>query len=414
MSYQLLGATGRVRSLEAAWQDVDVSAMIIKDILQVYKGIYLELSHFAYSHPVFLKLHSISDTFNSTTLLMTPQQWLDSIGNMTLPVIEELPNPREQWAKYEDAFKAGYDVELINIGQHVDMSLPADDKRDLFLTKPTVNFQQFWRYFLISVNGFFHRSVLGPNGLYVIDGGRTRSISGESIAGITSFREVAKMEQIPITPSMITPVTEGAQLYNGFFLTLPQNIENKTVLLVVGGYLHILDSTYSVTGERTLKVEYQKLNPVDRYYDSLGQINLATLPILNTPENPKRIVTESFYSDAYVKAWMSLPQSFVIVLDVEDVYLRKYDVNNTRLPGVYQVEKPFRRLPLFGTYGRVLDYISYVEDEKVVMNSHYVNEPHRMYRTAEWRASLSIDDTCYTASPWRIAEAKLVEFGKFL
>lgn len=413
MSYTLQDATVREKTLDSRWENTDVSALTLRAIYNLYQGIYFELSHFAYPHTVFLNMQLVRDDLDSVEMEMTPQQWLTSIGNRTLPIVMSLPDPRESWVKYEDAFKAGYKVELINIGRHVDSNLPPGDKNDLLITKPTVNFNQFWRYFLVSINGFTHRATLGPSGIYVIDGGRTNRISNNNISGLFSFREVGMTEQIPITASMISQPVAGQALSGGFYLSLPKPIGDKVVLLSVGGFLHILDSTYSVVGDSLLKINFSKFNMVDRYYHSKDKINLESLPLVKSSQNPDQVLTESLFSDATVKAYMTLPQSFVILVDAKDVYLRKYRLDNSKLPGVYQTENNLKRLPMFGTYGRVLDYVSYVEDQKIVFNADYVNEPNLLYRTTEWRSGLSIDGSCYPARPWWNAEAYLVEFGKY-
>jgi len=413
MSYTLLGATARLKSLDAAWEPVDVSAMTFQEILDTYQNVYLELSHFAYAHSIYLNLKLVRDGFNAAILQMTPQVWLTSIGNLTLPIVEQLPNPRELWVRYEDAFKAGYNVDLINIGRHLDSQLPHDDKNDLWITKSTINFDQMWRYFLVSVNGLIHRSMLGPNGLYVIDGGRTKRLANENICGLMSFREVGKMEMIPITPEMISAPRNNQPLHGGFFLSLPKPVEGKTVLLSVGGYLHLLDDSYSIAGDQLLKINFSRFNHVDRYYQSYKRINLDTLPLTKSSQNPDQVLTESFFSDQTVRAYMSLPQSFVILLDCQDIYLRRHRLDNTKLPGVYQHEIPAKRLPMFSTYGRLLDHVSYIEDEKVVYNADYATEPNLLYRTMEWRSSLTVDPQCYPARPWWFADAELVEFGRF-
>ncbi len=414
MSYQLVDATARVKTLDATWETVDISGLTLKQIFDTYQGVYLKMTHFAYQAPIFLNLFLVRDELTPTQVAMTPQQWLTSINNATLPIVTKLPSPRERWVKYEDAFKAGYDVNLIAIGRHMDSQLPNGDKNDVFLTKSDVDFTAMWRYFMVSINGFFHRVALGPDGIYAIDGGRTHRLSNKNIAGLLSFREVAKMEQIPITPSMVTSVNPDQPLSAGAFIGLPSSVAGKTVLLVIGGYLHILDDTYQVVSDHLLKVDISNLNLADRYFHSQGKINLESLDIDTGSANSKQISVSSLYSDDVLRAYLSLPQSFVVVLDTTDVYLRKHRVDNTRLPGVYQQEGPFKRLPMFGTHGALLDYVAYKEDQKFVYNTNYVNEPHLMYRTTEWRTRVSIDDTQYPHRPWHLADGYCVEFGRFV
>ena len=206
MSYTYLGASARLRALDSVWTDVDLSAQTLGSLFDTYSGIYFEITHPAYPHSVFLNLRLVRDTLTTADLQLTPQAWLTSIGNTALPVVENLPNPREAWVKYEDGFKAGYNIDLINVGRHIDSQLPEDDKNDLFIRNSKVDFGSMWRYFLTSVNGYFHRCTLGPDGLYVIDGGRTKRIANNNVIGLLSGTTPARTTEPRCSPPPPTAV----------------------------------------------------------------------------------------------------------------------------------------------------------------------------------------------------------------
>lgn len=413
MGYTFIGASARLKALDSTWEDVTVSSLPLSEIFSTYRGIYFEVDHQAYAHSVFLNLFLMRDTLTADDLTKTPQSWLTSIGDQSLPIVENLPMPREAWVKYEDAVKAGYSVDVINVGRNIDSQLPSDDKNDLLIRNHRINFSEMWQYFLVSVNGFIHRCTLGPDGLYVFDGGRTKRIANNNISGLMSFRGVGKITQIPITREMITPALNNAALCEGFFVSLPDSVNGKTVILSIGGYLHVLDGAYRVVSDKMLKINFPKLDFVDRYFQSVRSINLDTLPVVKGNSNDQQILVESFFSNDTVKAYMTLPQSFVIVVDTADIYLRHYDLDNTKLPGVFQHELPAKRLPMFGSYGRILDYVSYLEDQKVVYNCLRSDMANYLYRTTEWRSELSIDPQCYPARPGWIGDARQIEFGRF-
>lgn len=413
MSYQLQAATGRRREFDASWEPVDIANQSISNLLRDYKGLYWELTHFAYPHPVFLNMRALEQSFTAIELQMTPQAWLTSIGNRTLPISNTLPSPREIPVRYADVFRAGYDVQPVAIGRHPESGISVRDKNDLLLTKSGVDFNQLWRYMLVTVNGLLHRCVKAPDGIYVLDGARTGRLANSNLMGVLSFRQVGAVKQLPIQKEMIQPLHVGQPLASGFMINLPESVEGKTVLLSVGGHLQVLDETYAVNGAQSVKVNFSKLNFVDRVMSTRLQMNMETVRLAESVTNPGQFLTESFFYDRVIEAYMTLPQSFVIVVDTPDFYLRRQRVENTRLPGVYQCEGPFRRLPLFGTYGRILDYTAYREDEKYVINTvpHY--EPRLMYRTTEWETGTSLDITCQPARPYQLADAFFMDFGRF-
>jgi hypothetical protein len=418
MAYTLVGASVRTRDLAARWEDADLTSLTIGQIYTTYQGVYLLLTHFAYPGiTLYLNFIEIRDDFTALQLNWTLAQWLTDHGDATLPTTTSFPTPRERYVKYNDAFLAGYDVELINVGHSPDSELPPGDRFDLMIRKPSVNMSQMWRYFLCSVNGYLHRSILGANNaLYILEGGRTRNVSGNNHLGLMSFREVGRTTQVPITDTMLHPLQAGQPLSEGALLTLPEeySLATKTVLLVVGGYLHVLDGLYSVIGERTLKLHLANLNLADRYFESRDHLNLEPLGVERSLASPNKTSVNSLYSDAVIRKYLTLPQSFLIFVDTVNVYKRLHRLDNTKLPGVYQQETPFFRLPMFGTHGKVQDYIAYQEYQKYVYNTNYLNEPHYNYRTTEWRLENGIDETMYSSRPFHIADSFLMEFGTFV
>lgn len=414
MAYSLNTTHVRQFALNSDWSTIDATSLTLQYLLDHYRNVYFELTHPALDQPVYCSLNTLRESMTYTQLQRTVTQWLTDNGNDTLPTSTLPPQLNVGWLKYADAFKAGFNVNLINIGRAEDSALPAVDKHDLILKKPGVNFNQMWQYLLVSVAGFIHRCTKAPDGIYVVDGGRTGRISNLNIAGVLSFKDVGKIEQFSIQSNMLHSFTETAPLYEGILVQLPKPMTGKTPLLVLGGFLHMLDNAYSIINDTTLAIYPSRINIVDRFLYSRNRINTASIPIERSEANPGKIAVEELRSDAFLRAYCTLPQSFIVLLDSEDVYLKRHVLENTKLPGVYQQSGPFKRLPLFGTYGALLDYTAYQEYERYVYNALPVHEQHYMHRTTQWQNVPVIDDTHYLARPWRIADGHLVEFGRYL
>ena len=276
-----------------------------------------------------------------------------------------------------------------------------------------VDFRAWGRFCLVTVNGFYHRCFGSLDGLYVVEGGRTGRVMNNDHVGVHSFREVGALDLIPITPEMLYKTHPNQKFSEGVNIRLPYDTEGKTVLLSIGGYLHVLDRAYRVTGSRSVKIDMANLAYVNRIYESLGKIDLSSLNLENSPNNSEQFVVAQLLSDEVISAYLCLPQSYVIVLDATDIYVRRHQLERTGLPGRYIAPMPFKPFPMISECGRVFEYRAFPEDHRMLIASETAREERLTFTTTGWQANLSVDPTVYQGVPWRIAAAEMLEFGTF-
>lgn len=413
MAYQLVAAKARSKGLDATWSDTNIAAMTIGTLFATFSNVWLTLSHNAVSGNLFLELNAVRNLVSSQYHRMTVPQWLAAIGNDSLPTQPVLPELRLRRVRYSDAWRAGYSIKPVDRTRHEDADIPHGEKDDLLLKKEGVDFQNYYRYALVSVNGYFHRTGATATGLQVLDGGRSGRIANNNHVGIHSFLGVAPMDFIPITADMIYKTTTAGRLADRAYIELPYDVENKTLLLVIGGYLHVLDEVYTQIGPRSVRVNFNKIAFPERYFDSLKNINLDSLPLELDEDSPSHVGVEELFSDAVIKAYLSLPQSFLVVVNTSDFFLRRHEVTNPQLPGRYQVPAGTERLPLFGAWGKVQDYVIMPDWGVNILACPENSRQRYMFRTTHWRENISIDASLYPYRPWDWAPAQLVEMGRF-
>lgn len=413
MSYQLVAAKARSKGLDATWSDVDITSVKIGALFSTYSNVWLTLSHSALEDDVYLELNAVLDLVAATYHGLTVPQWLQAIGNDSLPTSTSMPNLTLRRVRYNDVWRAGYDVKPIDRFRHDDATIPFGEKNDLLLSKPGVDFNVNYRYALVSVNGFFHRTGASPTGLQVVDGGRTGRIANDNQIGMHSFQGVGTLDFIPITPSMIYKTADTSKLADRAYIELPYDTEDKTVLLVLGGYLHVLDEAYTKIGPRSLRINFNKIALVERYFDSRKTIDLSSLPLTRDPENPDHVSVPELLSDATLTAYMCLPQSFIVVVNAKDFFVRRHPVTNSQIPGRYEVVKGTERLPLFGPWGKVCDYAIFPDWGVNVLACAENIRPTYQFRTTNWRSQPTIDASLNTFRPWSWAQAHLLEMGRF-
>jgi len=147
---------------------------------------------------------------------------------------------------------------------------------DLVLSSKTRDFTNC----LVSVNGVFHKTYLYTKELYV-DGGyfniknhRQNKIAVFDTSGIGGHT-ILPIQMANIDASNATP-------FSGVTLSFPGvDFSNKTILLVLGGYLHALDHTYRLISPNRLMIDISKIDLINQFL-----------------HNPNTILTEAELNDA--------------------------------------------------------------------------------------------------------------------
>lgn len=413
MAYQLVAAKARSKGLDAIWSDVNISAVTIGELFSIYSSVWLTLSHPALTANVYLELNTIREQITSEYHRQTIPEYLIAIGDDSLPTVPSLPELRLRRVRYNDAWRAGYDIKPVDRFRHEDAEIPHGEKNDLLLRKEGVDFQTYHRYALVTVNGFFHRTGTYQDGLQVVEGGRTGRLCNNNQVGIHSFFGVGTLDQIPITADMVYKTISTGRLSDRAYIELPYDIEDKTVLLVLGGYLHVLDDAYTRIGPRSIRVNFNKIAYPERYFSSRSRIDLSSLPLNLVEDDPGHVAVDELLSDEVITAYLSLPQSFVVVVNARDFFVRRHLIANSQLPGRYEVPANTERLPLFGAYGKAYDYAIFPDwGRHVLACSENIRERYG-FRTTNWRNFDSIDDSLYPYRPWDWSNGYLLEMGRF-
>ena len=413
MAYQLVAAKARSKGLDATWSDVNITAVTIGALFSTYANVWLTLSHPALQTNVYLELNTMREALSSAHHRMTIPEYLISIGDDALPTVPSLPELRLRRVRYNDAWRAGYDIKPVDRFRHEDADIPHGEKDDLLLRKAGVDFQTYHRYVMVSVNGFFHRTGTYEDGLQVVEGGRTGRMCNSNQVGIHSFFGVGTIDQIPITADMIYKTISSGRLADRAYIELPYDTEDRTILLVVGGYLHVLDDTYVRIGPRSIRINFNKIAFPERYFESRNRIDLSSLPLNLNEDNPGHVGVDELHSDEVIKAYLSLPQSYVVIVNAKDFFVRRHPVPNPQLPGRYEVPADTERLPLFGTFGRLADYAIFPDWGRHVLACQENARPRFGFRTTDWRANETIDDSLYPYRPWDWTQAHMLEMGRF-
>lgn len=414
MAYQYQAAIARSKSLDATWASIDASQMSLTALLSNYAKVYLTLTNPALPAPVYLDMDSVRSMIPPSSIPVLLPAWLASLGSRSLPTISALPTFENVPALYTDAWHAGFNIEAVAIGVSPTVQLPRGACNDLLLSKPGQDFSQIWKYALVTVNGLFHRIGGAPEGIYVVDGAKSGRIANDNQIGIYSFQDVADLTIIPITPEMVYKTNELEQYGQFAHISLPQTVDNQTLLLVIGGYLHVLDDRiYKQVGVQSVKVNFNNYPLPERIFEMQQLIDISGLNLTPSPDNPSQFAVDDLYSDDTIVNLLTMSQSFFVVVDTPAFYMRTLKLENAKIPGRYIGDQPYQ-YPLIGGVGRVYDYYLQPEWGRYVYAARRCDDVQYNFRTHPWQDSTSIDPTRSTIHPFRYSNAFLLEMGKYL
>lgn len=355
------------------WNIVPLFDLELSTILTSYAEVYFYIRHPgpAGGTTVGLLLSNIRTRLSSSDQTQTFQDWLDSIGNEALPFEDELLEGKINYVRYVQAWHSGYNAMPFNSGMHINSNIPNSRKHDLLLTHPTRDIRDFTKKALVTVNGYFHPCDTHPDGVTVLGGGSNVYNYNDNQIGIYSFETVGDLSVKIIQSDWISKGREDSDLYNGFYVTLPEDINidesNKTVLLVMGGYLIAPGDVYYRVSERTYKINTPKLMLLDRIYQSRKAMGLESLDLFPERESPTLTSSKKLEDDEVILNYVLGTNSFFVILDSPGFFQELRPLENIRLPG-RSLETNYDRLPIMGAYGRMIDYHVIKEP---MLNNHY-------------------------------------------
>lgn len=404
--YVLTGARYRKNRRNGRWEAGDLTQVPVNRVRNDYGDVWLFITYPSLEAPRALRFDTVMNWITQADAGKTIQQWLTDLGNRTLPFAPTLPTFTPTFVQYAQAWHAGYSFEPVVRGGTFNPVGSRYDKEDLMVTRPDLSSQEIATYGMFTVNGLFHMLDYNPQGAYILSGHRSMVIANDNQVGIYSFRAIGPLTYIPVTEAMVTGQNDTATLKDGIYVTVPESYDltNKTLLLVLGGYLQVLGRTYTRVGDRTYKIELSNLMLLERYYDSVTRIDLSSLGLEHYDENSSLVEVDALWRDETLRAYMTLEQTFFVAVEAPTFFQELVPLDYAGQPGRY-VDQTHRWLPVMGSYGRMLENHRMLEDG-VSLVAGTDNWRHEYdFHHARWTRDPAVDDGRYPALPFRRGEA---------
>ena len=374
--YTLHSAHVRVNRRNSRWETKDLSQTTLRDLRDLYDEVWLFVDQYSFSAPRAVWFGDLVDQTYDDDPSLTIVDWLTQIDNQTLPFRDEPPRFNARYVKYTHGWMAGYDFVPVKAPGTPPGGGSAFDKPDLHVTKDGKSGTALGQYGLFTINGLYHVTDYNQHGAYIVGGNSTLRRANDNQIGVTSFEDVGVIRCVPITAAMVSSAGTDRGLIKGAYITLPDTVdlENKTVLLVIGGYLQVLSKTYTRVADRSWRVELAHLNLMERYYDTQDELDYSSLGLSVYEANPTLISRAEFESDAALTAYLTLPQSFMVIVDSPMFFQEHRVLEPAGLPGRYY-SRTVEPYPVMGNSGRLLEY-HYVAENGINVVATTPNHRH--------------------------------------
>ncbi|MBH14186.1 MAG: hypothetical protein CMF37_14835 [Leeuwenhoekiella sp.] len=309
------------------WESVDVSNLTFVELFQSYKNVIFVLIVGGEERAVLLNDLDKSLRYNKTTV----SDWLVD-NTKTLPWLPTVPNidhPKSVF--YADVFDHEFTVKRSDHTKHIDSPNIGKMGPDALITHEGIDYVQLAKHSLFTVNGYVHRVSASSQGLYVLRAGETLERTDSNHFGLINFSQLGEIQTHPIKEEQVK-VDIRIPAHEQVMVTLPDvDFSTKTVLLCIGGYLVMLDDTYQVVGDHTLKISFKHYPLIRRVLLSREDIQLDDLinPIGN-------IQVKDIQSSSFIRRYLSHPFSFIITIDNDNIALREERLQETGLPGKFR------------------------------------------------------------------------------
>lgn len=384
--YTLVTAVLKERNTNLPWSEVDISRLTVSQFQNKFVSGYVVMTNNSLPGEHFVDYMTfLKGNLPQPLVDITFSQWLSLIGNRVLPTIKE-PEFLYGEAWYSDAIKAGWKIRRAHPVSPSNDNYTQADLIDGLLVKPSVSMDIFGDYILTTQNGLLHFCYPTPQGLKVKDLTKSFYSSNKENVGVMSFTDIGKVTQIPMTIANIIPVDPEDNMMREFHVDCDMDLTGKTVWISIGGYLHTDVEDVFIANRETglVGVNLKKVDIARRVAHSSTLIDLSSLGVFEKDWSPTLFNLKDLKTRAVMQRYLTLSQSFVIIIDTQNIAIEKEELEYTGVVGVYKCPRR-RSYAIFNQHGLFQYYApAKIDNDKMAVLIPSDVFSYNDYDTTDW------------------------------
>lgn len=337
--YTIVSAVGLPKGSIGNWVNITPANSPVFRLYQEYDSVLLELVNIDSQESGWFNIVNIP--IGNRTLGIKLSEYLAMLGNNTLVLVPDTPAERDprniNYVRSLFANDFGFKQRLINRNFHMESDLAPDQKIDLFLTHPEIpDYKKITDNALFTVNGLVHRASPMDTGIMVYEGGRTMTKVNDNRVGLLDFKGVGGLTVLPFTDDMLIS-HPGMNAGNTAYFKMPVQLDNISVLLVMGGFLYFIDPVIDYIAIDRIKINFRFIDLIQQYYANYEIIERPEdFPLTPSALTPDRFVRAEFYTEEYIRATLHLSQSFFVLVNSPKLVVNAVPLDNCKTPGQYR------------------------------------------------------------------------------
>jgi hypothetical protein len=365
MNYEINRAIGKVIGEIALWEKIPLGETI-ENLYKKYSSIRLEMTN-KYSKEKGVVL--LDEYFPNMDRSKTIEEWLESIGEARLNYTNLKVNLGRKGLIYQEVLSNHFKVIPVAKGKLSDDDLSRKfNYDDLFITKEGVDPIDLQKHVLFTVNGFLHQTDANSKGLWVTDGYKTIRRRKKHCIGAISFENLGSVKQIDIKEDMLSKLNEKVGYYSECVIDIGEDVSNKTVMLVLGGYLHVLDfDVFTLISNSAIKVKFKNIPLLERVHASADDLDMADV-FFHKTYGDRNVILRDIYSDDFIVDYFKHSTSFIVLLDNPEIFKEITYPQQRNIPNNYLTDtKPI--LPMMTRLGKFEEYVAIRDVDKYVLET---------------------------------------------
>lgn len=414
--YTLVKTYGLPSGAGTAWTEIDGTESALNVLFQQYQALKIQVLESFSKEQQILDLYKWESSLRERPIGI--DDWLaeQSSANANLRGVKGELSLRVTSLFAYDAVSVDFLPSLSNSRYHPTNQIPLDEKTDIRLTRANTDYKAFGDNCLFTVGGYVHMHEAGnPVGIYIKNAVTAVNKNVNPEIGIVDFSRLGTIKCLPNKVDNLIDPTGLLPWSDEVWLKLPKKVEaDETVLLVIGGYLHMLDNAYDILSADTARINIHRLPMLQRYFASSNFLDLSSLGVEINPQlETGNIWNHELLAKPSLQAWLMHSTSFWVYLKAKSVIRKTIDLPNTGLPGYYFLgEQPVGVLR--EDLGQLPSFIQTYERPLWVLKTQGGLRRNLLLDTAEYTSFRNkiINDTPYLRKPNLDSRAELLVLEK--
>lgn len=360
----------------ACWVYLNIDKITAKDIFTDYQEAYCKVTDSYLDGVFYLRLSTIKylvgtiDLPLNTWAAQNPNAIIDTIQEGTLKVYNRT-------LRWHDG--TNFDFIPKNISPDTADGVSADPDKEtwLLLSQEGADYTGVENRYLFDVQGLIHRSKVFPDGINIIDGAPKKNCNYNFSYGIWDFASCGKISQIELTADNILHLDDATSMWTRTVIDVGRDLSGKTpILIICGKPFFVNKTTVNTYGNTMLVISPYRLKLYETYIETYYRLGLEKLGFEDDPNKFGLVRNEVFQSDYAIKKLLTIPQSFIVLIDTDELYMYPEYVDGSAMPDHYIAHtKPI--YPLISERHEPQDYLYNHDDGLWAVNTNI--SPYRKY-----------------------------------